>query len=217
MKRVALVVTTVLAVAAVLLMAWVVLTPPMHEWLIDEGYGVEYVDGYRDGQLRVPNRMNLRIESERFFIRQGRRSRPSEDGRCSRTLSRRRTSRSKPDRVFRHSRQSRLAPPGLTAGPNSPPAAHSSNSSPLVPGRQPPPLSLATYLSCSYRDNAHIPDQKGRFDSSSTKHARHLKVPRLRSYALRPQGMRVMKCIGDNLQLSCRIDWNFRTREHTLG
>ena len=33
--------------------------------------------------LRVPNKMNRSTENERFRLWQGRRSRPSEDGRCS--------------------------------------------------------------------------------------------------------------------------------------
>ena len=43
--------------------------------------------------LRVPIKMNRRTENERFCVWQGRRSRPSEDGRWSLTPSRRRISR----------------------------------------------------------------------------------------------------------------------------
>ena len=60
----------------------------------------------------------------RFFGWQGRRSRRyALYRRCSRTRSRRRTSRSKPDRVLRHSPKGRLAPAALTAGLKSPPAS----------------------------------------------------------------------------------------------
>ncbi len=39
-------------------------------------------------RIRVPNKMNRSTESERFRLGFGRRSRPSEDGRCSLTTSR---------------------------------------------------------------------------------------------------------------------------------
>ncbi|MBN2315728.1 MAG: hypothetical protein JXM79_17500 [Sedimentisphaerales bacterium] len=41
----------------------------------------------------MPNKMNRRTEGERFRVWQGRRSRLSEDSRCSLTPSRRETSR----------------------------------------------------------------------------------------------------------------------------